>query len=69
MVTHGIDEAVFLADRVVVMANPPFPSVRAILDVPIARPRDRVAMAKHPAFENVQAELMAILSEDAVAAA
>ena len=69
MVTHGIDEAVFLADRVVVMANPPFPSVRAVLDVPIDRPRDRVAIAKHPAFEHVQAELMAILSEDALAAA
>jgi nitrate ABC transporter ATP-binding subunit len=69
MVTHGIDEAVLLADRVVVMANPPFPSIRAILDVPIERPRDRASIGKHPVFESVQSELMAILSEDALAAA
>ena len=41
MVTHGIDEAILLADRIVVMANPPFPSVRDIIEVPIDRPRDR----------------------------
>jgi nitrate ABC transporter ATP-binding subunit len=69
MVTHGIDEAVLLADRVVVMANPPFPSVRAILDVPIERPRDRASIGKHPVFESVQSELMTILSEDALTAA
>ena len=69
MVTHGIDEAVLLADRVVVMANPPFESVREILDVPIARPRDRATIGKHAAFEAVQSELMTILSEDALAAA
>ena len=69
MVTHGIDEAVMLADRVVVMANPPFDSVRTILDVPIERPRDRATIGKHPAFEAVQAQLMSILAEDGLAAA
>jgi nitrate ABC transporter ATP-binding subunit len=69
MVTHGIDEAVLLADRVVVMANPPFPSIRAILDVPIERPRDRATIGKHPVFERVQSALMTILSEDALTAA
>jgi ABC-type nitrate/sulfonate/bicarbonate transport system ATPase subunit len=69
MVTHGIDEAVLLADRVVVMANPPFESVRTVLDVPIDRPRDRATIGKHKAFESVQAELMAILAEDGLAAA
>jgi nitrate ABC transporter ATP-binding subunit len=69
MVTHGIDEAVLLADRVVVMANPPFPSIRAILDVPIDRPRDRASIGTHPVFGSVQTELMSILSEDALAAA
>jgi nitrate ABC transporter ATP-binding subunit len=69
MVTHGIDEAIMLADRVVVMANPPFASVRAILDVPIERPRDRAAIGAHPAFVRVQEELLGILAEDGLAAA
>jgi nitrate ABC transporter ATP-binding subunit len=69
MVTHGIDEAILLADRIVVMANPPFPSVRAIIDVPIPRPRDRTTLADHPGYHGVQQELMRILSEDGLAAA
>jgi hypothetical protein len=43
--------------------------VRAILDVPIDRPRDRATIGKHPVFEEVQSDLMTILSEDAVIAA
>lgn len=69
MVTHGIDEAILLADRVVVMANPPFPSVREIIAVPIARPRDRATIVEHPAYAGVQERLLAILSEDALVAA
>jgi nitrate ABC transporter ATP-binding subunit len=69
MVTHGIDEAVLLADRVVVMANLPFPSVREVLDVPIERPRDRAHIGSHPAFARVQEQLMGILAEDGLAAA
>ena len=62
MVTHGIDEAILLADRVVVMANQPFPSVRDIIDVPIPRPRDRASIVDHPAFAAVQQRLMGILA-------
>ena len=69
MVTHGIDEAILLADRIVVMANPPFPSVRSILDVTIDRPRDRASIGKQPAFARVQEQLLSILSEDQLAAA
>lgn len=69
MVTHGIDEAILLADRVVVMANPPFDSIRTILDVPIPRPRDRAAVGSHPAFAKVQEELLSILAEDQLLAA
>jgi nitrate ABC transporter ATP-binding subunit len=68
MVTHGIDEAVLLADRVVVMANLPFP-VRDVLEVPIERPRDRAHIGNHPAFTRVQEQLMGILAEDGLAAA
>ena len=69
MVTHGIDEAILLADRVVVMANPPFDSVRAIIDVPIPRPRDRASIVEHPAYTGLQAQLLTILAEDGQAAA
>ena len=69
MVTHGIDEAILLADRIVVMANPPFPSGRNILDVPIERPRDRTTIGNTPAFSKVQEELLSILAEDGLAAA
>ena len=69
MVTHGIDEAILLADRIVVMANPPFPSVRAIIDVPIERPRDRESIVSDPAYARIQRQLMDILHEDELAAA
>ena len=44
MVTHGIEEAIFLADRIIVMGNPPGPSIIDDIPVPLARPRDRVTM-------------------------
>jgi nitrate ABC transporter ATP-binding subunit len=68
MVTHGIDEAVLLADRVVVMANAPQPSIRAIIDVPIPRPRSRTTISEHPAYRAVQQRLLDILTEDQLAA-
>ena len=69
MVTHGIDEAVLLADRIVVMANPPQPSVVDVLHIPIARPRDRVSIVKEPAFGATQERLMALLMADSASAA
>ena len=69
MVTHGIDEAILLADRIVVMANPPFPSIREVIDVPIPRPRDRAGIIEHPAYAGIQERLLSILAEDGLAAA
>jgi len=69
MVTHGIDEAVLLADRVVVMANPPFASVREVFGVPIPRPRDRATVGDHAAYKDIQRQLLAILAEDQLVAA
>lgn len=69
MVTHGIDEAVLLADRVVVMANPPFSSVREVIDVPMPRPRDRATVVDHGAYREIQQRLLGILAEDRVVAA
>jgi nitrate ABC transporter ATP-binding subunit len=69
MVTHGIDEAILLADRIVVMANAPSPSILEVIPVPIARPRDRVTVIEDPAFRAVQERLMALLTAEETAAA
>lgn len=69
MVTHGIDEAILLADRIVVMATPPNPSVLDIIPVPIDRPRDRVSIVDHKAFRDVQTRLMVLLTNAEPAAA
>ena len=45
MITHDVDEAVLLSDRIVMMTNGPSARIGEVLDVPIARPRDRLALA------------------------
>jgi nitrate ABC transporter ATP-binding subunit len=62
MVTHGIDEAILLSDRIVVMSNPPHPSVVDVIDVGIERPRDRVSVIDSPRFRSVQERLMRLLT-------
>jgi nitrate ABC transporter ATP-binding subunit len=62
MVTHGIDEAILLSDRIVVMSNPPNPSVLDVIEVDIARPRNRVGMVDSPHFREVQERLMLLLA-------
>ena len=64
MVTHGIDEAILLSDRVVVMSNPPDRSVSEVIPVEIPRPRDRVSVIDDPHFRDVQTELLALLYRD-----
>lgn len=69
MVTHGIDEAVLLSDRIVVMSNPPQQSIIDIINVEIPRPRDRVVVHESPKSREVQARLMALLTIDGERAA
>jgi nitrate ABC transporter ATP-binding subunit len=64
MVTHGIEEAIFLADRIVVMSNPPGRSVVDDIPVPIARPRDRATLIDDPAYHNVYEHLVEVLMGD-----
>jgi nitrate/nitrite transport system ATP-binding protein len=51
MVTHDVDEAVLLSDRIVMMTNGPAAQIGEILSVELDRPRDRVAMANHPRYQ------------------
>ncbi|MEY2843779.1 MAG: hypothetical protein RI920_1816 [Pseudomonadota bacterium] len=46
MVTHDVDEAVLLSDRIVMMTNGPAATIGEVLDVPLARPRNRVELAE-----------------------
>jgi len=50
MVTHDVDEAVLLADRIVMMTNGPAATIGEVVDVDLPRPRDRVEMAANPRY-------------------
>jgi nitrate/nitrite transport system ATP-binding protein len=50
MVTHDVDEAVLLSDRIVMMTNGPAATIGEVLHVPLPRPRDRLEMAHHPVY-------------------
>ena len=50
MVTHDVDEAVLLSDRIVMMTNGPAATIGEVLPVALARPRDRVALAEDPTY-------------------
>jgi len=50
MVTHDIDEALYLSDRLILMTDGPEAGVGEILDVPFARPRSRAAVLAHPDY-------------------
>ena len=58
LVTHDIDEAVYLADRVVVLSAAPT-TVRETLDIPLARPRDQITTKEEPAFAHLRAHVFA----------
>jgi nitrate/nitrite transport system ATP-binding protein len=50
MVTHDVDEAVLLSDRIVMMTNGPAATIGEILPVPLERPRNRVELADDPRY-------------------
>ncbi|MCL4137746.1 UNVERIFIED_CONTAM: hypothetical protein GTU68_016697, partial [Idotea baltica] len=60
-VTHDVDEAILLADRVVMMSNGPMAKVGNIMDVELERPRSREALLSHPDYYVYREELMEFL--------
>ncbi len=62
MVTHDIDEAIFLADRVVVMTNGPRARIGDIVPVRISRPRDKRALVRVPEYAEVKERLLYLLT-------
>ena len=63
MVTHDVDEAVFLSDRVVMMTSGPEARVGEILRVPFERPRHRHELMDSPAFYDLREKLVAFLED------
>jgi nitrate/nitrite transport system ATP-binding protein len=61
MVTHDVDEAVLLSDRIVMMTNGPAATIGEILKVELARPRDRVSLAGDPAYMHHRARVLEFL--------
>lgn len=54
MITHDIDEALFLADRLIMMTNGPAATIGEIIDIPFPRPRDRARIMEDPEFYNLR---------------
>ncbi|PAW79632.1 MAG: bacitracin ABC transporter ATP-binding protein [Verrucomicrobia bacterium Tous-C9LFEB] len=65
MVTHDVDEALFLSDRIVMMTNGPEAEVGEILEVPFPRPRDRKTVLEHPEYYKLREHLIGFLEERA----
>jgi nitrate ABC transporter ATP-binding subunit len=61
MVTHDVDEALFLADRIVCMTNGPEAEVGEILHVHFPRPRERKAVLEHPDYYELREHLIEFL--------
>ncbi len=60
LVTHDIDEAVYLADRVIVLSGAPT-SVTEIIQVPLPGPRDQLHTKLEPAFAELRAHVLGLI--------
>jgi nitrate/nitrite transport system ATP-binding protein len=60
-VTHDVDEAILLADRVVMMTNGPHAKVGHVMRVDLPRPRSRQALLEHPDYYRYRQELLDFL--------
>jgi bicarbonate transport system ATP-binding protein len=61
MITHDIDEALFLADRIVMMTNGPAAGIGEIMTIPFDRPRDRTQIMEDPLYYNLRNQALDFL--------
>jgi nitrate/nitrite transport system ATP-binding protein len=61
MVTHDVDEAVLLSDRVVMMTNGPAARIGEVLEIDLARPRDRLALATDARYMRLRTQVLQFL--------
>ncbi len=63
MVTHEVDEAILLSDRVVMLTNGPESNIGQILEVDIPRPRKRMEVVNHPNYYSYRSEIIYFLNQ------
>ena len=63
MVTHDVDEAILMADRVIMMTNGPRARVGRVMEVPLPRPRTRKTLLEHPDYYKLREQLIGFLEE------
>ncbi|SFC06468.1 nitrate/nitrite transport system ATP-binding protein [Marinospirillum celere] len=63
MITHDVDEAVLLSDRIVMMTNGPEATIGEILDIELPRPRNRIEMADNPLYNRYRQQVLSFLYE------
>ena len=63
MVTHDVDEALLLSDRIVMLTNGPSSKIGGILEVDIPRPRQRLEAVKHPSYYSLRSEIIYFLNQ------
>ena len=63
IITHDVDEAIYMADRVCMMTNGPNAKVGKILELPFQRPRIRSEVLEHPEYYNLRGDLVSFLEE------
>lgn len=63
MITHDVDEAVLLSDRIVMMTNGPEATVGEILEIDLPRPRNRIELADDPQYNHYRAAVLSFLYE------
>ncbi|AEA96895.1 ABC transporter ATP-binding protein [Alteromonas mediterranea] len=61
MITHDVDEAVLLSDRIVMMNNGPAATIGEILDIELPRPRNRLALADNKQYNHYRHEVLTFL--------
>tara|TARA_R110000764_G_scaffold8152_6_gene27852 strand:- start:6894 stop:7781 length:888 start_codon:yes stop_codon:yes gene_type:complete len=63
MVTHDVDEAVLLSDKIVMMTNGPSATIGEVLEVDLPRPRNRLALASDERYNQLRSEVLTFLYE------
>jgi bicarbonate transport system ATP-binding protein len=63
MVTHDVDEAILLSDRVVMLTNGPESNIGQILEIDIPRPRKRMEVVEHPNYYKYRSEIIYFLNQ------